>query len=64
MNDLARLGLGLNAAVSAAESQGCLPRALMALTPLAFVGLHFAGRELLLLALDAELETAARKRGE
>jgi hypothetical protein len=31
---------------------------------MAFVGLMFTGRELLLLALDAELETAARNLGE
>lgn len=64
MNDLHRLGQGLNAAVAAAERHGSLPRALVALTPLAFVGLHFAGRELLMLALDTELENAARQRGD
>lgn len=64
MSDLASLGQGLNAAVAAAERHGSLPRALAAITPLAFVGMYFAGRELLMLALDAELENAARHRGD
>jgi hypothetical protein len=59
MNDLAHLGRGLVDATAAAEAHGCLPRALQGLVPLSFVGLMFAGRELLLLALDQELENSA-----
>ncbi len=64
MGDLSRLGRALLEASAAAEAHGCLPKALVGLTPMAFVGLMFTGRELLLLALDAELETAARNLGE
>ncbi len=58
MDDLSRLGRALCDATNAAEAHGHLPNALAALTPMAFVGLMFAGRELLLLALDQELKSA------
>jgi hypothetical protein len=35
-----------------------MPQALVALTPMAFVALGFAGRALLLLALDQEIKNA------
>lgn len=58
MTDLARLGQALVDTTKTAEAHGCLPRALAAITPMAFVGLMFAGRELLLLALDEEMNHA------
>jgi len=60
MNDLAALGHALTTTAEAAEARGSLPQALAAMTPLAFVGLLFAGRELLLLALDQEMTNARR----
>ena len=59
MDDLARLGRALLEASAAAEAHGCLPKALVGLTPMAFVGLMFTGRELLLLALDQEIKNSA-----
>ena len=56
MNDFGRLGRALCEATRAAEEQGWLPQALVALTPIVFVALGFAGRELLLLALDQEIK--------
>lgn len=58
MDDLNRLGVALCDATRAAEDRGSLANALPALTPMAFVALMFAGRELLLLALDQEMENA------
>lgn len=60
MNDLAALSYALTATAAAAEARGSLDRALPAMVPLAFVGLMFAGRELLLLALDQETNNARR----
>ena len=60
MNELAVLGAALTTTAAAAEARGSLDRALPAMVPLAFVGLMFAGRELLLLALDQEMNNARR----
>jgi hypothetical protein len=59
VDDLARLGCALLEASAAAEAHGCLPKALVGLTPMAFVALMFTGRELLLLALDQEIKNSA-----
>ncbi len=58
MGDLSRLGVALCDATHAAEARGSLANALPALTPMAYVALMFAGRELLLLALDQEIKNA------
>jgi hypothetical protein len=59
MDDLAHLGRALVDGTAASETHGCLPQTLQGLVPLSFVGLMFAGRELLLPALDQELENSA-----
>jgi hypothetical protein len=53
------LGCALLEASAAAEAHGCLPKALVGLTPMAYVALMFTGRELLLLALDQEIKNSA-----
>ncbi len=64
MNDLARLGQAMHSAMVTAQRHGHGAEAGVGLTPLFAVAMLHTYRELLLLALDAELETAARKRGE
>ncbi len=60
MDDLARLGGALHSALIAAQRTGHGAEAGAKLTPLFGVALMFACRELMLLALDAEMESAGR----
>lgn len=60
MNDLAQLGAALSRTYEIAEQNGYSAKALTAMVPMFGVGMVHTLRALMLLALDAELESARR----
>lgn len=60
MNDLAALGQALHSTLITAQRAGHGAQAVQAITPLFAVALAHTYRQLLLLALDDELENARR----
>lgn len=60
MNVLAVLGTALTTTAAAAEARGSLDHALFAMVPMFGVAMVHTLRALMLLALDAELESARR----
>lgn len=60
MNDLAKLGAALSHTYEIAQRNGYSAKALSAMVPMFGVGMVHTLRALMLLALDAELESARR----